>query len=257
MTLSLRNTQPFPFSVPHEIRDVDGCPFVLRPSGQPGDSRIVDDVYRNHPKLSASFKAGWLEAVPLPAPDSEAPVASTPVSAVTEPPRSALLLLPTPLPTVEEFLANNLSRAASDLLWAEAFVSAVFSAHQVPLADARSVLQSLVSGYGNTEVLKELRRIPVTNLVEPPKEDLVPNATPNTRPHTDPGTPTPAPSAPVDPPSAPVEPISVPDSTVVADSPAANDVTPVTTAPVPAAPVPAVAGRTAGRAHARASRRPA
>jgi hypothetical protein len=64
MLVLLRNTQPHVLSIPHEVRDADGCPFTLQPNGHDGDSRLVDDEALTHPKMAACLAAKWVEVLP-------------------------------------------------------------------------------------------------------------------------------------------------------------------------------------------------
>jgi hypothetical protein len=221
MLVLLRNTQPHVLSIPHEVRDADGCPFTLQPNGHDGDSRLVDDEALTHPKMAACLAAKWVEVLPADG-TSEPPVvpaaAPPPVPELNDPmdatPRAPTSFV---LPPVDTYLSDNLSRAASELLWAEDCVAAVFTVQGVEMPVAQTVLRALFMGLRSPAVLRELRRLEPLGLVEPPAPRGLPPAAP---------VPPPLP-APVPPGEAP-KPAPEPEPALVVDAPPA--VSPMSTA---------------------------
>lgn len=220
MLVLLRNTQPHVLSIPHEVRDADGCPFTLQPNGHNGDSRLVDDEALTHPKMAACLAAKWVEVLPTDgtsAPPVVPAAAPPPVPELSEPvdatSRTPTLFV---LPPVDTYLSDNLSRAASELLWAEDCVAAVFTAQGVEMSVAQTVLRALFMGLRSPAVLRELRRLEPLGLAEPPAPRGFPPAAPVP--------PLPAPVPPAETPKLAPE----PEPAVVVDSP--PTVTPMSTA---------------------------
>lgn len=222
MLVLLRNTQPYVLSIPHEVRDADGCPFILQPNGHDGDSRPVDDEALTHPKMAACLAAKWVEVLPADgtSPPPVVSAAAPPSAPELSEPMDAMPRAPTPfvLPPVDTYLSDNMSRAASELLWAEDCVAAAFIAQGVEMPVALTVLRALFMGLRSPAVLRELRRPAPLGLTEPPAPQGLPPAAPV------PPLSTPVPPAETPKPAPELEPAVVEDSppTVTPISPAAQ-----------------------------------
>lgn len=156
MTVLLRNTQAFVLSVPHEVLDLSGAPFVLRPCGENGDAREVTVDMAAHPKLAACLRAGWV-------------VVDASIETLLQPPSELIIATEDPpsvdgtvplidMPVLDNFLSDELSPQASELLWAEAFVATALEVAGVPMDLARTALGALARSAASPTVMRELGR---------------------------------------------------------------------------------------------------